>query len=366
MWPFRAVLTRLMVPSRCRFLVDKKFGAARYAKAILGVAAAGLLVSACGGEYTQSALVPRSDFARNLDALFRGIFWWALAVFILVEGALVVAVLRFRERPGADKPKPVHGNTLLEITWTLAPAIVLILIAIPTIRSIWLVDRPPTAEAMVVEAIGHQWWWEFRYPELGVVTANEMHLPVGRTVDVRLRSADVIHSFWFPQMGGKRDVIPGHETFLWFTPDSTGLYTGQCAEFCGIAHALMKMELVVEEPAAFETWVESMRAEVALPAAGDSTEAGALMTAGSQAFMSGGCIACHTIAGTLAQGVLGPDLTHVGGRRTIAAGILENSPEEMARWIRDPQAIKTGVLMPTMGLSEEQIQTIVAYLQGLK
>ncbi|MEE9208146.1 MAG: cytochrome c oxidase subunit II [Gemmatimonadota bacterium] len=346
--------------------MHRNFSADRYAKTLLGVAAAGFLLSACGGEYTQSAMVPRSDFARNVDELFRGIFWWAVAVFVLVEGALLVAVLRFREKPGADEPKPVHGNTVLEITWTLAPAIVLILIAIPTIRSIWLVDRPPTTEAMVVEVIGHQWWWEFRYPELGVVTANEMHLPVGRTVDVRLRSADVIHSFWFPQMGGKRDVIPGHETFVWFTPDSTGRYTGQCAEFCGIAHALMKMELVVEEPDAFESWAESMGAEVVLPAADDTTESGALLAAGSRAFMSGGCIACHTIAGTLARGVLGPDLTHIGGRRTIASGILENTPEEMARWIRDPQAVKPGVLMPTMGLSVEQIQTITTYLQGLK
>lgn len=161
--------------------------------------------------------------------------------------------------------------------------------------------------------------------------------------------------------------MPGHETFLWFRPDSTGTYTGQCAEFCGLGHALMKMELVVEEQGDFDLWTESMLSEVVLPAPEDTAnDAALLLAAGAQAFQRGGCVACHRIAGTPAQGPLGPDLTHVGSRRTIAAGILENTPEEMARWIRDPQAIKPGVLMPNMGLSEAQIETIVAYLQALE
>ncbi|MGB5672991.1 MAG: cytochrome c oxidase subunit II [Gemmatimonadota bacterium] len=316
-------------------------------------------LGACGGPFPQSALDPASDFAWKLQDLFQGIFFWAVVVFVLVEGALIVAILRFRERPGGPEPKATHGNTLLEISWTLAPAIVLVLIAIPTIKTIWDVDRPARGESLVVEAVGHQWWWEFRYPDLGIVTANELHIPVGQQIDVRLTSADVIHSFWFPRLGGKRDVIPGHETQIWFTADSAGLYLGQCAEFCGLSHALMKMQLVAESPADFEVWVEGQLADAVVT---DSVS----FAEGTQAFMRGGCIACHKIRGTVAQGVIGPDLTHVGSRRRIAGGILDNTPENMERWIRDSRGVKPGSLMIVPELDDETVSRIVEYLQGLK
>ncbi|MGB5303519.1 MAG: cytochrome c oxidase subunit II [Gemmatimonadota bacterium] len=316
-------------------------------------------LGACGGPFPQSALDPASDFAWKLQDLFQGIFFWAVVVFVLVEGALIVAILRFRERPGGPEPKATHGNTLLEISWTLAPAIILVLIAIPTIKTIWDVDRPARGESLVVEAVGHQWWWEFRYPDLGIVTANELHIPVGQQIDVRLTSADVIHSFWFPRLGGKRDVIPGHETQIWFTADSAGLYLGQCAEFCGLSHALMKMELVAESPADFEVWVEGQLADAVVT---DSVS----FAEGTQAFMRGGCIACHKIRGTVAQGVIGPDLTHVGSRRRIAGGILDNTPENMERWIRDSRGVKPGSLMIVPELDDETVSRIVEYLQGLK
>jgi cytochrome c oxidase subunit 2 len=306
-------------------------------------------------------------------------------VFVLVEGALLVAVFRFRDDEGRREAKHVHGNTILEISWTIAPAIILVLIAVPTIRTIWEVDRPTTdPDALLVEAVGRQWWWEFRYPELGIVTANEMHVPVGRTIDLRLTSGDVIHSFWFPRAGGKRDVIPGHENHLWFKMDSVGVFPGQCAEFCGLSHALMKMELVSESPEEFEAWV-ALQQQPAVgtqeqptePAPGQPApeeqpedplgpELRAILDAGNQAFMQSGCIACHKIDGTAAAGVLGPDLTHVGSRRTIAAGILDNTPENMARWLRNPAEIKPGVLMPNMNLDEDTIRTLVAYLESLK
>ena len=317
------------------------------------------MLGGCGGPFPQSALDPASDFAWKLQDLFEGIFFWAVVVFVLVEGALVVAILRFRERPGGPEPKATHGNTLLEISWTLAPAVVLVLIAIPTIKTIWDVDRPARGESLVVEAVGHQWWWEFRYPDLGIVTANELHIPVGEQIDVRLTSADVIHSFWFPRLGGKRDVIPGHETQIWFTADSAGLYLGQCAEFCGLSHALMKMELVAESPADFQAWAEGQRAEAMVA---DSVS----FTEGSQAFMQAGCIACHTVRGTIAQGVIGPDLTHVGSRRRIAAGILDNTPENMERWIRNSRAVKPGSLMVVPELDDQTVHRIVEYLHSLK
>jgi cytochrome c oxidase subunit 2 len=323
------------------------------------VALASLGLVGCGGPFPQSALDPASDFAWKLQDLFTGIFFWAVVVFVLVEGALIVAIVRFRERPGGPAPKRTHGNTILEISWTLAPAIVLVLIAIPTIKTIWDVDRPPRGESLVVEAIGHQWWWEFRYPDLGVVTANELHIPVGKQIDVRLTSADVIHSFWFPRLGGKRDVIPGHENQIWFTADSAGVYLGQCAEFCGLSHALMKMELVAESPEDFEKWVERQKADAVVS---DS----AAFARGGQAFMRSGCIACHAVRGTMAQGVIGPDLTHVGSRRRIAAGILDNTPENLERWIRYPQQVKPGSLMQVQEMDDETARLIVEYLQSLK
>jgi len=372
----------------------------RNALPILAIALATLVFAGCGGPFPQSALRPSSDFATSLDDLFRGIFFWAVIVFVLVEGALLVAVFRFRDREGKREARHVHGNTVLEISWTIAPAIILVLIAVPTIRTIWEVDRPTTdPDALLVEAVGRQWWWEFRYPELGIVTANELHVPVGRTIDLRLTSADVIHSFWFPRAGGKRDVIPGHENHLWFKMDSVGVFPGQCAEFCGLSHALMKMEMVSESPAEFEAWVlaqqrtalgtgdtappqDEAAAEQEEPRGADADpqdevteqsredplgpELRAILTAGNQAFMQSGCIACHRIAGTPAAGVLGPDLTHIGSRRTLAAGILENTPENMARWLRNPAEVKPGVLMPNMNLDEDTIRTLVAYLESLK
>ncbi len=332
-------------------------GVRRWIGSLLALTA--LALGACGGPFPQSALDPASDFAWKLQHLFEGIFLWAVVVFVLVEGALIVAILRFRERPGGPAPKATHGNIVLEIAWTLAPAIVLVLIAIPTVKTIWDVDRPARGESLVVEAIGHQWWWEFRYPELGIVTANELHIPVGQQIDVRLTSADVIHSFWFPRLGGKRDVIPGHETQIWFTADSAGLYLGQCAEFCGLSHALMKMELVAESPADFEAWANAQRADAVVA---DS----AAFADGSQAFMQGGCIACHAVRGTIAQGVIGPDLTHVGSRRRIAAGILENTPANMERWIKNSRGVKPGSLMVVPELDDEVVQRIVSYLRDLK
>lgn len=331
-----------------------------YRQATLTVLGLVLLLTACGQEYPQSTLAPLSDASREIQGLFVSIFWWAVVVFVIVEGLLIVAVWRFRDRGDGKTPKPVHGHTLMEIGWTLAPAVILILIAVPTIRSVWILDLPsPDPDALEVEVIGHQWWWEFRYPELDIVTANELHVPVGRTVSVSLESADVIHSFWFPRASGKRDVVPGHRNELWFKMDSTGTYPGACAEFCGESHALMMMEMVVDSAQDFEVWTQRMQQ----PALEPTTP---LAQAGKDLFLSSACIACHRIEGTTAQGVAGPDLTHVGSRQKIAAGLLENSPVELARWLRAPEAIKPGVLMPNQNLTEEQIEQLVAYLSSLR
>jgi len=343
-----------------------------------------VLLAGCGGPFPQSAVNPASDLATDLQKLFEGILWWAIGVFVLVEGALLVAIFRFRSGKGEDEeraePRHLHGNTMLELAWTLAPALVLVFIAVPTMTTIWKVDRPTEdPNALIVEVTGHQWWWEFRYPESGVVTANELHIPVGRTVDFRLQSADVIHSFWFPRLAGKRDVIPGRENHLWFAADSVGRFTGQCAEFCGLSHALMKMEVVVSTPEDFQAWLEAqaqpapaLQAAAAQDTAADTVAVAPdstllrTVTEGQQMLMSKGCIACHRIDGTPAQGVLGPDLSHVGSRRTIAAGILENNHENLVRWMANPVAVKPGAKMPNLQLTDEELQTLAAYLGSLE
>ncbi|MBA3260232.1 MAG: cytochrome c oxidase subunit II, partial [Gemmatimonadales bacterium] len=221
---------------------------------LLALAAAG-----CSPErYPQTALLPLSEFARIGDHVQDQTFYWALGVFVLVEGALLYAIFRFRGRPDDPEPKQIHGNTTVEIIWTVIPALILAAIAVPTVRGIFETAAIPRGDLLEIEVVGHQWWWEFRYPEYGIVTANELVIPVGRTVHLRQNSADVIHSFWPPRFAGKRDVFPGRETRLWFAADSTGLYPGQCTEFCGIQHARMAFHVLSQTPQEFERWVARM------------------------------------------------------------------------------------------------------------
>ena len=309
--------------------------------------------------YPQSTLEPHSDYAALIQRLLVDLVFWVTLIFVLVEAALILTVFRFRARPGAPRPRPVHGNTVLEVAWTLAPALILVAIAVPTVSTIFRTQAAAPAGALEVRVVAHQWWWEFRYPREGVVTANELHVPAGRTVTLSLESADVIHSFWVPAIGGKRDVIPAHVNHLWFTPLTIGTYQGQCAELCGVSHANMRMKLVVEPPRAFAGWVATQRA---LPVEPDSATAAGR---GRVTFLRVGCIGCHTIRGVSA-GVIGPDLTHVASRSTIAGAMYPNTPEMLARWVEDPPARKPGTLMPKLGLQPGQIADLVVYLRSLR
>ncbi|HMH83886.1 MAG TPA: cytochrome c oxidase subunit II [Gemmatimonadales bacterium] len=322
---------------------------------------AALAISGCGGPFPQSTLHPRSDFARATDVLFTNIFWWAAAVFVVVELLLVVALVRFRHREGRPAPRPTHGHTLMEIAWTLAPAAILVFVAVPTVRTIFATAGEAPADAVKVDVIGHQWWWEFRYQELGLVTANELHVPLGRAVQLSITSADVIHSFWIPRLGGKRDAIPGHVTRIAFRPDQLGDYTGQCAEFCGVSHANMRLRVVVDSDSGFGRWATVQLAGPAAPAPGTLAERGKAVYARSA------CIGCHTIQG-VSPGVIGPNLTHVGTRTTIASGLFPNDSAYLARWIADAPSLKPGSLMTRMQppLTDADIAALVAYLQSLK
>ncbi len=342
----------------------------RVGRTLAALASCCLLIglSACAGtHFPQSTLHPDADASLLMDHLFTHIFAWAVFVFVVVEGLLIYTVIRFRARPDSPEPKPVHGHTVIEIAWTLAPALIIVFIAVPTIRTIFKVDGAAPPGAMQIEVIGHQWWWEFKYPGLGVVTANELHLPVDKAVHLSLQSADVIHSFWVPRLSGKRDVFPGdHVNHLEITPDSIGTFLGQCAEFCGESHANMRFRVMVQDSADFAAWVADQQAGHA-PI--DSSNAEIL--AGYQAFTkirnpaTNSCIVCHTIKG-ISAGVIGPNLTHVGSRTTIAGGTLPFTPAGITTWLSNPPAAKPGSKMPNIGLTPDEIRGLIAFLQSMK
>lgn len=349
---------------RSRLRRSSAFASARLpGRPLLGLTVA-LLLAGCGGaeRFPQTSLDPASDYAQRVDSLQDLTIYLAFAVGLAVFVILTYILIHFRYQPGDPQPKQVHGNTRLELAWTLIPAVLIAVIAVPTVQTIFATQAEAPEGALEVEVYGFQWWWEFRYPLANgdtVVTANEIHVPVGTPVELKMTSRDVIHSFWIPQMGGKRDVIPGRINRIVFTPLEAGVYLGQCAEFCGESHALMKMRLVAHEPEEFAAWLENEARPAVVP-----TDSAVL--AGQQLVTGGVCAGCHTIRGTNARfGRLAPDLTHVARRMTIAGGILENNAQNLHRWINNPPEVKPGALMPPPGLSEQELRYVVAYLQTL-
>lgn len=333
------------------------------------LAALPLALTACGDveTYPQTMFAPRSEFAEALLDLQNLTVYLGVAVGLIVFGALTYILLRFRYRPEAPEPQAVHGNTTLELAWTLVPALILAVIAVPTVQTIFETQREAPANALVVDAIGWQWWWEFRYPHPNgqdtVVTANEIHVPVGTPVAVRLRGGDVVHNFWVPQMGGKRYAIPNRVNQILFTPSEPGVYLGQCAEFCGTSHALMKMRLIAHAPAEFQQWLANEASPAVDPEATAAPDSAILI--GKQLVTAGTCAGCHIIKGTNMVGRTGPNLTHLARRGTIAAGILENNAQNLTAWIDNPQAIKPDARMPDTGLGADELRYVVAYLQTL-
>jgi cytochrome c oxidase subunit 2 len=322
------------------------------------------IASACVPSEPQNWFVVSGDNAAVLKDLTTMILYMAAVVFVLVEGALLYAILRFRRRPanGEALPPQIHGNSRLEIAWTIAPALILIFVAVPTIQTLFHLATPPAdrGDPLRVKVIGHQWWWEFQYPDLGVTTANELHIPVGRTVIAELETADVIHSFWVPRLAGKTDLVPNHPNRMWFNGNEPGIYYGQCAEFCGTQHAQMRFRVIVQTASDFQAWVDQQKKPPAAPASD-------LARQGEELFMGkAACFSCHTVDGTKAQGKVGPNLTHIGGRLTLAAGVLDNTPENLTAWIKGPQTIKPGSKMVVPALTDDEVKALVAYLEGLK
>ncbi|HEX7241788.1 MAG TPA: cytochrome c oxidase subunit II [Longimicrobiaceae bacterium] len=313
--------------------------------------------------YPRSMYAPRSGIAREVLELQNLTAYLGVAVGIFVFALLAYIMLRFRYRPGNPEPEQIHGNTRLELAWTLIPAVILAIIAVPTVRMIFETQREAPANALKIDVIGYQWWWEYRYAVNGgrdtVVTANEIHVPVGRPVQLRMTSKDVIHAFWIPQMGGKRDLIPNKTNTIMFTPEEPGIYLGHCTEFCGDSHALMRMRLIAHTPEGYQEWLRNEFAPAKEPV--DSS-----LAIGKRLVTQGACAGCHVIRGTPMVGRTGPDLTHMARRYTIAGGILENNAHNLTEWLRNPPEVKPGSKMPNLNLKPEEIRYIVAYLQSLE
>jgi cytochrome c oxidase subunit 2 len=353
----------------------------------LGLIAVGLLVTACAPNAGQDTLQPVGDVAKQQKALFVPVFWVAVGVFVIVQGGILYIALRFRHRKGHDRmPRQTHGNTRLEIGWTIAPAVVLAVVMVPTVSLLWELARPPEDGALNITVEGYQWWWGFSYPDEDMVTdwdrpitiADTMVVPTGRDIYLSLEArgggamdangdADfqVIHSFWVPQLFGKQDVVPNRTNHIQFRVDVPGTYTGQCAEFCGLQHGRMKLEVVALDPDDWQAWVENQ--QTLAPSPTDP-----LAQQGEELFLNplsdgrGACTACHAVGD--AGGAAAPNLSHFADpTHTCFAGCNWSTEdrEALAAWLADPNAEKLGAKMPDYQLTDEEIDALVAYLYSL-
>lgn len=349
-----------------------------------------LVVSGCASEdLPMNALDPAGPVARSQDELWDLVFVIAIVVFVLVEGALVYFVIKYRDRGESTPPKQIAGNTKLEILWTLIPAVILAGVAVPTVATLFELAEKPTDNPLEVRVVGKQYWWEFEYlNEEGqqVVTSTDLHIPAGRPIYLSMQSLSatigdpgvealdvktgdvnggVIHSFWVPRLAGKQDVVPNHTRNMTIEADEPGLYEGACGEFCGLSHARMRMNIIAEEPEAFQQWLDAQAEPAAEPQE-------ALAQEGAELFATQQCIACHAITGyegpdgQLAEQRIGPNLTHFADRTQMAGGIIDVNEENIKRWLDNPQAVKAGAQMPRLGLDPDQINALTAYLQSLE
>ena len=336
------------------------------------LAVCALVLSACSERAPQDVLEPEGPRSLKVDQLWDLTFGIAAAIFFIVEGLLVFALIKFRHREGRE-PAQFHGNTKLEVLLTIIPALILAGVAIPTVRTLFQITADPAGENVIrVNLVAKQFWWEYRYePPIGVVTANELHIPTDTLVQLEMHGAtdDVIHSFWVPKLAGTQDVVPGRVTDLTLLAAEPGTYYGQCKEYCGLSHANMRIRVIAQTPEDFQAWVTQQQQPAEVPGAGLAAEGFDLFLNGPEggAFPGGPpCATCHAIEGTDAQGVVGPDLTHFASRETFAGAFLQNNEANLRSWLEDPPARKPGVRMPDLGLNSQQINALMAFLQTLE
>ena len=321
-----------------------------------------------------SALSPTSIFdpaatpAHSVFGLSMLVLSVTLCIFLMVASLLLYALIRFRQRPADSEREPaqIYGSNQIELSWTVIPILIVVMLFLSTTRVILETEASPKpGDALDVTVIGHQFWWEYRYPKLGVVTANELHIPVSDPAKptptyLSMSSADTDHSFWVPRLAGKMDLIPNKVNTMWIDPQAPGLYLGQCAQYCGVQHAKMLLRVYAQSPEDFAAWVKQQKKTAEQDFSGNAAAA-----EGQTVFMHNACINCHTVAGTVATGRFGPDLTHLASRDTIASGPIQNTPENLRKWIADPNSMKPGALMPSMHLNDHDLDVITAYLTTL-
>jgi len=308
---------------------------------------------------------PVSTPAKSIFGLSLFVLAVTAAIFVVVFTLLAYSVVKFRKRVNDDgrEPPQVYGSNQVEIAWTVIPVLIVVALFMATARVIATVQKaasPPNAIEVI--AIGHQFWWEYRYPGLNVVTANELHVPVSdpnrpTPTFIKLLSADTDHSFWVPRLAGKTDLIPNHPNSMWIDPHQTGVYLGQCAQYCGTQHAKMLLRVYVQPRDEFDRWIQEQR---------QLASVSNVVSEGRRVFETTACINCHAVAGTVANGRFGPDLTHLMSRNTIAAGAAPNTPDNLRLWIRNPEAIKPGSLMPAMELNDQELNALAVYLETLR
>ncbi|HEU4488551.1 MAG TPA: cytochrome c oxidase subunit II [Actinomycetota bacterium] len=328
-----------------------------------------MLFPACAENAPQDVLDPAGEVARTADQLWDITFGIAAVVFFVVEAALIYTVVKFRRRPGREAAQ-FHGNTRVEVILTVVPALILAGIAVPTVQSIFALAEEPEG-ALQVKLVGHRFWWEYQYTGAGVVTANELHIPTGRPVFINLEGAltdrvtgeaAVNHSYWIPRLSGTQDIIPGRDTYMTLEADKPGTYLGQCKEFCGLGHAYMRQRVIAHPPQQFQAWLQEQTSVPPSPT-GLAAEGEELFTSGQ--FPGGpACASCHAADSTeLTAPNTGPNLTHFASRRTFAAGVFENNEANLSAWLAGPADVKPGATMPDLGLTQEQIDALIAYLE---
>src|SRR5216683_5038112 len=332
---------------------------------LLSVARAAATEPALPAMSPTNIFAPVSTPAKSIFGLSVFVLAVTAAIFVVVFALLVYTVVKFRKKATDDgrEPPQVYGSNQVEIAWTVIPVLIVVALFMATARVIADIQKASLpANTIEVVAIGHQFWWEYRYPGRGVVTANELHVPVSDPIHptptfIKLVSADTDHSFWVPRLAGKTDLIPNHPNSMWIDPQETGLYLGQCAQYCGTQHAKMLLRVYVQSRDEFDRWIQAQRQPVSVSATASQ---------GQRIFETTACINCHTVAGTSANGRFGPDLTHLMSRDTIAAGVAANTPQHLRQWILNPDAIKPGSLMPAMQLDDRDLDAVTTYLETLR
>ena len=322
-----------------------------------------IFLSACIENAPLDSLSPEGPYARSIDELFWITFWIAVGVFVIVQGALLLSVFVFKEKPESPEPKQIHGNTKLEILWTVIPVLILAAIAVPTVQTIFDLAREPE-DALKVEVIGHQWWFEYKYPDYGITTANVLVIPADKPVRLEMWSNDVLHNYWVPKLNGKRYLVPGQTTYLNLHADSPDEFWAQCGEYCGLSHSKMRGRVLSLSQKDFDNWVANEQKN----ATAFSNEDLSLAAEGQQVYLNAGCTQCHVINGVWdVQGDrIAPNLTHFAVRNVFAGAALENNRENLTRWLANPAEVKPGTFMPNLELTESEINALIAYLETLK